>query len=193
MRVLIFNTNNKDTQSLASMIKAFPVNTIIDETSSYIDAINKYKNNAYDKVFIDVENEVGKQVTEEILKIYSKQEILMISDDFNCALEKNCSSCEKEHKKSMIIKPMSQNELCKIMNNNFACECKGKSVKQFNLDKIKKNIQKEFPYFDFEINQDKKTIHSAPMSMQILVSFTNQLEENNISYEVEDFERINLK
>ncbi len=146
MRVLIYNTDEKDTQNLTSMIKAFPINIIIDNASTYFDTINYYKNNTYEKVFIDVQDEEGIKITKEILDIYPNQKLFMMGDDYNCTLEK-----------------------------------------------IKKNIQKEFPYFDFEINQKEKIISSSPMSMQILVSFTSQLEENNISYEVENFERINLK
>ncbi len=193
MRVLIFNTDEKDTQNLTSMIKAFPINIIIDNASTYFDTMNYYKNNTYEKVFIDVQDEEGIKITKEILDIYPNQKLFMMGDDYNCTLEKNCNSCAKEHSKSLIIKPISQIELCKVMNNTFLCECKGKSMKQFNLEKIKKNIQKEFPYFDFEINQKEKIISSSPMPMQILVSFISQLEENNISYEVENFERINLK
>lgn len=193
MRILIFNTNEKDTQNLISMIKIFPIDIIVDKASTYFDTMNFYKNHSYEKVFIDMDNDEGKKITKEILDIYPNQKIFMMGNDYNCTLEKNCNSCEKEHSKGLIIKPISQPELCKVMNNSFECECKGKSMKQFAIDKIKKNIQKEFPYFDFEINQKEKIISSSPMSMQILVSFISQLEENDISYEVENFERINLK
>ncbi len=63
MRILIFNTNEKDTQNLISMIKIFPIDIIVDKASTYFDTMNFYKNHSYEKVFIDMDNDEGKKIT----------------------------------------------------------------------------------------------------------------------------------
>ncbi|WP_072681786.1 hypothetical protein [Arcobacter sp. LA11] len=192
MRILIYDNNLSDLNKLSSMIEAFPIETIIDKVSDYKDCIQMSKKHNYDKLFIDYTDDIGKKIAKKLLEIDPKQRIYLLNDNFDCIDEKNCEKCKKEFNKDTIIKPLNQVQLSKIISKNFKCESFNKSEFEFQIEKVKKSIINEYPYFKFEFDKKNKILKSEPMSISILVYIIEQLQHNNIKYEVEDNEKIRI-
>lgn len=191
MRVLLYCNNEQDLKNISSIIESFPIDLNIDKTFDSENIIEKFKKNSYDKVFIDIESEIGKDVVKEFLHTKPKQELYMFGDSYNC-IDKSCIKCKLLNNKKMLIKPITQKELSEIIKGTFVCECEELSKTEFNLEKIRKTIHNEFPYFEFNIDLEKAQITSKTMPVPILVAFVHELDKCQIKYRIENFEKIIL-
>ena len=169
MRILIYDNDINDLEQLFNMIKAFPIETIIDKVSDFNDTKNMFENHNYDKIFIDFNDHIGKNISKYIMQIKPTQEIILLNKDFECLDERDCSICTKMANKKILIKPINQQQLSKVISKNFICDCFHKNEFEFKLEKIKKLINQEFPYFNFNINKKELMIKSEPMTTTIIV------------------------
>lgn len=192
MRILIYDNNLNDLNKLSSIIESFPIETIIDKVSDYKDCIEIYKKHNYDKLFIDYTDDIGKKIAKELTYKNPKQRIYLLNDKYECLHDKDCQVCKENFNQETIIKPINQFQLCKIITRNFKCESFNKNEFEFKLEKIKKSIINEYPYFKFKFNKNSKELLSEPMSIAILVYIIEQLQENHIEYQVEGNEKIIL-
>ena len=192
MRILIYDNNINDLNKLSSMIEAFPIETIIDKVSDYKDCIEIYIKHNYDKLFIDYTDDIGKKIAKELIALNPRQRIYLLNDTFECLYEKDCINCKEKLNRETIIKPLNQLQLSKIISKNFKCESFNKNEFEFQLEKVKKSIQNEYPYFKFKFDKNTKILKSEPMPISILVYIIEQLQQNNIEYEVEDNEKIRI-
>ncbi len=171
------------------MLKLFPIETTIDKASSYEECIDFYKENDYKNIFINLDDE-GKKIIDKITEIYPKQKIFLLNDKTEYLNNQNCELCTKEFNRHMIIKPINQDLLSKVICNKFNCEVKEIDSFTFTLKKINKLILKNFPYLTCNFNESYTTFKSERMSAQILLFVTDLLQEHNIKFEVLDYERI---
>lgn len=193
MRLLIYDNDINDLNKISLMIKTFPIETIVDKVSDYNDCILMYKQHVYDKLLIDYTDDIGKKIANKIIETNPKQRLYLLNDEFNCAGDKDCVKCKKEYNKETIVKPFNQFQLTKIISKQFKCESFKKNEFEFKLEKVKKSIYNEYPYFKFEIKEDKKMLLSSPMSISILVYITELLMNNTIDYQVINNQKILLK
>lgn len=192
MRILIYDNNINDLNKLASMIKIFPIETIIDKVSDYIDCMQMYDKHNYEKLFIDYTDDIGKKIADEIIKINPKQRIFLINDNCDCMSNKDCITCRQSFNKETIIKPLNQQQLSQIISKNFKCESFKKTQPEFTIEKIKKSVYKEFPYFKLHFDKKRQMFLSEPMPISILVYMVQLFKEHNVEYEVQDTERIKI-
>lgn len=193
MRLLIYDNDINDLNKISQMIKTFPIETIVDKVSDYNDCILMYKQHIYDKLLIDYTDDIGKKIANKIIETNPKQRLYLLNDEFDCTGEKDCEKCKKQHNKETIIKPFSQLQLSKIISKQFKCESFKKNEFEFKLEKVKKSIYNEYPYFKFYFKENKSMLISDPMSISILVYITELLMNNTIDYQVINNQKILLK
>jgi hypothetical protein len=193
MRLLIYDNDINNLNKISQMIETFPIETIIDKVSDYNDCILMYKHHVYDKLLIDYTDDIGKKIANKIIDINPKQRLYLLNDEFNCTSGKDCENCKKLYNKETIVKPFNQFQLSKIISKQFKCESYKKNEFEFKLEKVKKSIYNEFPYFKFAFKENKSMLISSPMSISILVHITELLKNNTIDYQVINNEKILLK
>lgn len=184
MRILIYDNNKQDLEKFCNMINLYPIEIIVDKASDYNDIIYFISQHIYDKVFIDYNDDIGKKLVTEIVEKNPKQKIFLLSDSYDCPLERNCDLCKDKFKKNIIIKPLSQNQLTKILSRKFTCENEFLSEKEFKLKKIKKKVQIEYPYLKFEYCKDRDSFLSDNIPTSALVFVTDLLNKHNIAFHV---------
>ncbi|RXJ88710.1 hypothetical protein CRV01_08765 [Arcobacter sp. CECT 8983] len=184
MRILIYDNNKQDLEKFCNMINLYPIEIIVNKASNYNDMLYFFNKHYYDKIFIDYNDDIGKKILNTIIETNPHQKIFLLSDKDNCPLEKNCELCKDKFRKSIIIKPLSQNQLTKIISRKFTCENEFLSTKEFNLKKIKKKVQIEYPYLKFEYCKDRDSFLSDNIPTAALVFVTDLLIQHDITFQV---------
>ncbi|RXK11724.1 hypothetical protein CP965_13225 [Halarcobacter mediterraneus] len=180
---MIYNNNSAEFEKFCSMIELYPINIIVDKASSYNDIIYLTKQNQYEKIFVDYDD-IGKKIVNQILKKNPKQKIFLMNENFECPMEKDCYTCRKKYQKNIIIKPLCQNQLTKILSRKFTCESENLSHKEFTLEKIKKKVQQKYPYLTFDYCKDRDSFLSNNISTSALVYVTDLLNKHQIEFQV---------
>lgn len=184
MRILIYGNNKNGLENFCSMISLYPLEIIIDKASDYNDCIYFYTKHDYEKVFIDFDDDIGKKFLSKILDINPKQKVFILNNKNICVLEKNCEYCKENFHKNIIIKPLSQNQLTKILSKKFSCEYENLSEKEFNLEKIKKEVQSKYPYLKFDYSKQRDSFISDNIPTSALVFVTDLLSQYEIEFQV---------
>lgn len=184
MRILIYDNSKQNLEKFCNMIDLYPIEIIVDKASNYKDILYFFDNHYYDKIFIDYNDDIGKKLLDKIIEKNPLQKIFLLSDKNDCPLEKNCELCKNKFKKNIIIKPLSQNQLTKIISRKFTCENEFLSTKEFNLEKIKKRVQLEYPYLKFEYCKDRDSFLSDNIPTSALVFVTDLLNQHEIPFQV---------
>lgn len=184
MRILIYNNNKDDLEKFYNMITLYPIEIIVDKASDYNDILYFLDKHYYDKIFIDYIDDIGKKLLNKILEKDPKQKVFLLTEEDDCPLEKNCEVCKSKFKKNIIIKPLSQNQLTKIISRKFTCENEHLSTKEFILEKIKKRVQSRYPYLKFEYCKERDSFLSDNIPTSTLVFVTELLSQHNIKYHV---------
>ena len=184
MKILIYDSNIHNLEKFCNMLSLYPIKIIVDKSSKHCDIIDFITKYSYDKVFIDYDNNIGKKILGEILQIKPKQKIFLLSQKDECPVGKNCEFCKSNYKKHIIIKPLSQDQLTKIISRKFTCESEFLSKKEFILEKIKKEVQLEYPYLKFDYCKNKDSFLSENLPTSALVFITNLLNQYEINFHV---------
>ncbi|XPV54489.1 MAG: hypothetical protein ACNI3H_05920 [Halarcobacter ebronensis] len=62
MRILIYDNNRQDLEKFCNMINLYPIEIIVDKASDYKDILYFFDNHYYDKIFIDYNDDIGKNL-----------------------------------------------------------------------------------------------------------------------------------
>lgn len=192
MRILIYDNDRNSIDELYSMIKLYPIDTIIDKVSDYKDCIDFYKKHNYDKVFIDLSDDIGKKIKDEILEINPLQNIYLINEEYPNFNHESCEECKVAKNKRNIIKPIDHRQLGRILSKNFICETHKMDHFTFIVEKVKKSAQKKYPYIKIDYDKENATLKTEQINVQVLVYITNLLSEHQIDYQVLDYDNIKL-
>ncbi|NVJ53230.1 MAG: hypothetical protein HWD90_06020 [Campylobacteraceae bacterium] len=184
MKILIYDNNKQDLEKFCSMINLYPIEILVDKASNYEDILYFLNNHNYEKIFINYDDDTGKKLLNVIIEKNPQQNVFLLSERNDCPLEKNCDLCKSKFKKNIIIKPLSQNQLTKIISRKFTCENEFLSTKEFNLKKIKKKVQLEYPYLKFEYCKDRDSFLSDNIPTSALVFVTDLLTQHEITFQV---------
>lgn len=198
MRILIYDNDKNSVEELYTMIKLYPLNTIVDKASDYEDSMEFYKRHNYDKVFIDLSDDIGKKISRKILEINPNQNIYLINSCYpsynseNCKGNEYCKECKTLKTKKNIIKPIEHKQLGQILSKKFICETANMDPFTFVIEKIKKSTQKRYPYIKIVYDKKESTLKTEQINVQVLVYITNLLSEHNVDYQVLDYDNIKV-
>jgi len=184
MRILIYNNNYNELEKFCSMISLYPIEIIVDKGSNYEDIIYFINHHTYDKIFIDYNDDIGKKIVKKVIEKNPKQKIFLFNEEYDCPLDKNCDICNDHFEKNMIINPLSQNQLTKILSRKFTCESEHLTQKEFCLAKIKKQVHFKYPYLKFEYCKTRDSFLSDNIPTSALVYVTDLLSKYEIDFQV---------
>jgi len=186
MRILIYDTNKHDHESLYQMIKLLPIQTIIDVASSYEDSIHMYSSFEYTKVFINFNEENGNEFEKFVLDKNPKQKLILLKEHYDCSLNHDCHFCQNNFNKFLVIKPINISQLPKIINNTFECEGYCKTLFDYNLEKINKTLKHKYPTIIYDKINYKFLLDEIPSSfvVELFIELTTLLSKYNIEYRI---------
>jgi len=183
MRILIYDNDMQNLEKFCNMISLYPIEIIVDKASNYNDMINFFFNYTYENIFIDYDD-IGKKITQKIITKKPSQKIYLFTNNNECFLEKDCEVCSLKYKKNIIIKPLSQEQLTKILSRKFICETKDLKDKEFIIEKIKKYVNYKYPYLKFDFCKDSSSYISDYIPIYTLVFATDLLNSHGIKFKV---------
>lgn len=185
MRILIYDNNPNDLQKFSEMMHLYPLDFIIDKVSDLDDALYMFEKHNYDKVFIDFNDAIGKKLVSKIIEINPEQKMFLLNDEYECIKSPiDCEDCKKRYNKEMIIKPLMQSQLTRILSKNFICENFELSEKEFMLERVKKAVHKKYPYLKFDYCKERDSFISDNIPTSALVFITDLLSLYEIEYHV---------
>ncbi len=190
IRILIFDNNLNDLNLLHELIKNMPIETLIDKVSTYNDFILLFKNHTYEQVFIDFMDPKGKDLAQYVKKNRPEQNLILLNEHYNCMYTHDCNSCKEHYNTHTLIKPITQNQIIKVITKNFECENYEKSELEFNLEKAKRVIHNNYPYVKVKDNQVLLASISDSLKTTALVGITDLLSKSSIQYELIDHQKI---
>ncbi|XPV67534.1 MAG: hypothetical protein ACNI25_09415 [Halarcobacter sp.] len=194
MRILIYDNNQNEVESLYQMIKLLPIQTIVDIVTTYEEAIHLYSLYEYNRVFINYIDTKGKDLERYIMDKSPQQNIILLKDTYDCIHLHSCKKCKEFFNKFLVIKPINISQLPKIINDNFECEGYSKTLYQYNLDKIIKRIKHKYPTIIFDKEKNKFKFDDIPNSfiVELFIDLTTQLSQHNIEYRIYENKSIDI-
>ncbi len=186
MRILLYDNNKKDFESIYQMIKLLPIQTVVDVVTNYEDSIQMYQRFKYKKVFINFIDESGKALEKHIVKTNPKQKLILLKDDYDCILNHSCEDCQKFFDKYLVIKPMHISQLPKIINGSFECEGFSKTLFEYNIEKIYKTVLRKYPTIIFDKKNLKFSFDNIPNAfiVELFIELTTLLSNHNMEYRI---------
>ncbi len=182
MKILIYDNNQQDMEKFCDLIKAISFDLQIDKLSDYKDFETIYLKENYDVVFIDTNDNNGKELLKFVKNYNPKQKLVILNNQFDCTEEKGCEYCQNKYHKTRLIKPLNVADI--------AYALKDKSCKDYcnENDLILKLlvISKSFSNLNFDKENLKFThkIYQNNIFTSQLINFTHQLSLNNIKFKV---------
>lgn len=194
MRILIYDEDQNEVESLYQMIKLLPIQTVVDIVTNYEDSINMYSNYEYKKVFINYFEDKGKNLEKYIIEKNPKQKLILLKDNYDCIHLHSCHECKSYFNKFLVIKPINISQLPQIINNNFECEGFSKTLFQYNLDMIKKKIKHKYPTIIYDEDNNKFLFDEIPNSfvVELFIELTTLLSKHNIKYRIFENKSISI-
>jgi hypothetical protein len=184
IKILIYDENLQDLSTLCRMIKILPIEYHIDTITSYEECINLYTKEKYDIVFIDFSNDIGKDILSHIVAIHQWQRIITISGTNSCSDHYGCMDCLEKYNKFRVVKPITENELFKIILKNELCAsyCNEDSLLQLEA------LSKKFTALT--LNKNTLFFHNSTDNYHRILRETIQLiydlEHENIRFQLLD-------
>ncbi len=186
MRILIYDNNTKDVNYLYQKLKGLPLDSQVDTSSTYNNAIDYYDTDKYNIIFIDFIDETGKEVLEYIIRDNPKQRIITISKVLECSEKLGCDFCLNNYNKKRILKPIHIDEIIKIFSNKETdCTTYLNNSLLMKLQQLDKLVQES--YSNYTLDQENLTfVNNGSSSMCNGFFFIlDKLAEYNVKHEVE--------
>jgi hypothetical protein len=184
IKILIYDENSNDLSALCSMIKLLPIEYYIDTITSYEECTNTYTKDKYNIIFIDFATNVGKDILSYIVAMNQQQRVITISGANNCSDHNGCTDCLTKYNKFRVVKPISMNELLKIILNNEKCSSYCNETLLLELEVLSKKLT------TFTLNKQTLCFHNNEDNyhriMAETIQLTNDLKNKNIQFQILD-------
>lgn len=185
MRVLIYDDYSKDLENLYNIVNLLPFQISEKVTNSLEEAIELVDNNSFDKVFINIDQEKGKELVDYLITLNPTQRIITFSQNYFCYDKNGCDNCMQNYNKYKILKPVLVKDIMKIFKEDIPCEYKYCSNEFYGKLLI---ISKQFNEYDFcmedlKFTSKQKKSHHHNNSETVKLATT--LKSQNIDFRVD--------
>jgi len=158
----------------------------IDEVKNDTSFFELYKQSTYDILFIEYDEDIWKNVLNNILLINVRQKIILISDKFSCSQSNDCEQCQKKYNVNILIKPILDIQTSELFVKKFICEEYRKNELQFKLLQLNRQLNLEHALINIDLELMVFKLDSLVGYQQIMAlsDLIYELNKMNIKYEV---------
>jgi len=187
MNILVYDKNSDSINIIKNFFNVIP-HSVVDSVLGFNHFCQLYEKKVYDIIFLDSFDKEGKKISDLILKINPLQRTIILNNKFENLNNVDCNECKNSYNRDSIINPISYNQLLDIVNNKHECEGYKKTKSEFNMQKIKNYILKNFPTLKFDLENEIINISQQSVSLHtsFLVELTQYLNESDIRYSILD-------
>lgn len=185
MEILIYDTECTNQDIYDIVAKYLNINFI--KTTTEDDFYLYYKKLDKDSMLIiDVTNDIGEKLFQDITSTVSKQKILVLSKTLTYNHTFTCKECANIFARKLLLKPINVHHLILHIQNFDSLLCKYSSDSN-EITAIMDDILKQFISYSF--NKEEKEIvlkDTSTNHIKELINITNLLKTHNIRHEIQE-------
>lgn len=185
MEILIYDTECTNQDIYDIVAKYLNINFI--KTTTEDDFYLYYKKLDKDSMLIiDVTNDIGEKLFQDITSTVSKQKILVLSKTLTYNHTFTCKECANIFARKLLLKPINVHHLILHIQNFDSLLCKYSSDSN-EITAIMDDILKQFISYSF--NKEEKEIvlkDTSTNHIKELINITNLLKTHNIRHEIHE-------
>ncbi len=180
MNILIYDNNINDLEMFCKLFDYLPFDTQINKLTESEDFKMVYDNEKFDIVFVDLNNECGRELLHFVLHTNPEQRLVTINNSFECFEEHGCDFCKSNYNKLRLVKPLNVVDLTNVIKGN---KCKYEYCNEGLLTKLLV-ISKSHEHLNFNMEKMQFSyLDKSDFSLNI-IELTQELLINGIKYEV---------
>ena len=142
-----------------------------------------YSSTTIDMLIVDFSVKEYKGFLEEIVKKDPFLKTITISDILHCSNTQGCESCVKSFNRKRIVKPVNMKELYDTIINFDTFPCRY----FLNFENVVQLLPKIIENYNFcKYDPLKRIVECDEHHISSLISITELLDSNNISYELDE-------
>lgn len=185
MRILTFENNEKNLNDLYRLTDRIAIEKTIDATFDSNELLQIYKQNSYDIVLINCNNEVGIKLKNEIRQLNPSQRVVVVNNKLNCNESTNCDYCKNNTNTLRIFEPYSIEDIIRLFKDQ-KCE-----HNYCHPDTQTKLLIISKGYNDLNYNPTNNTFSTSSGKKDILshlsvIDLCQELKKNNINFTIEN-------
>lgn len=147
------------------------------------EGIDRYRSNSVDYLLVDLECDESQKLLSDIVEINPKQNTISFSKKITCIDTNGCDYCAKTYNRKKILKPFSELDLYKVLDNFGTYRCSHRNALK-DITLIMSYILKRFSNCKYNIHSKQITINdmSSFNAIRTIAQIVELLNENSISY-----------
>lgn len=191
MRILLYDNDPDELESLYYMLSAISEEFHIDKVMDTDHGQTLYKQHTYEYIFINTDCNYGKAFIQDITEKNPGQNLIALSDSISCTDNLKCDFCKEKENKFLLVRPIYSNDLFYILLGKIKrpSYCENNHM----LMKLKK-IDQNFSNFDLCIESKTFINKNSFLKREHKIgNVLTQLHIHNIEYELDQTKNIKIR
>lgn len=155
----------------------------------------EYDGNEYEIVIIDFSLEYALKIHDKILEKNPKQKMITMSYALESSgKDKGCEYCLLHYNKKRVMKPIKTEELAQVLKNfdDITCFYANKFNSPTSIVHILDKIMKHYYEYSYDPVNKVILIDKSADTVESILNIENILKKSNISYVIEDYNKIRV-
>lgn len=186
MNILIYLKHVESLEYLLKIIEMMDLDVVLHEASNEDELLDLYTKDKYDILFLEYSKNIWNSIIQKILHTNTSQNVILLSEEYHCSLNNDCSYCQKNYNVNVLIKPILDINTSHLFSKVISCEEYEKSELQFNLMQLVKKLNVEYVSIDVDLTSYIVTYGALKGYRKVLAiaDLVRELNIINLHYEV---------